>query len=521
MPATRPGRSALVPLALATLAVAGCATPTPTAIADERAAAAQAIARHELDAIHAILRDGHPGAIDDEHPEYRERIESGYRASMARLPEVREAFDAMSLADWYVARFQDGHLTHSNGIRVGDPTVVNGWHVARDEQGRVRVVAVLPDWPVPLPPVGAELSDCDGRSPERLVAENVLPYLTPVSAAMRDLVTLNQLSRPAMAILRPSTCRFRLADGELHVFAQRHESVGEDRMYELLTRDVPAARRPSGTNDMERLPDGTVWVHAADFKLDAAGEAHLETLVDRLEQIRAPRRIVFDARGNTGGNSGVGQRIFDAATGGLVFDIEGLDALPRVQAWWRVSPTTIRALDYRIETARGLFGADSPQARQEIGQQATLREAMARGDRWWLQGSGQPMLTFAELRRRHAHLARVTAPVVLLTDSACASACLDFADLVRSVPGAIHVGETTSFDSVYIEQGLLQLPSGNALNFPLKVWRHRVRGNDQPWTPDIPLAVTGRDDSQVRADVLAALDREAVPMTTTSSARLP
>ena len=40
-----------------------------------------------------------------------------------------------------------------------------------------------------------------------------------------------------------------------------------------------------------------------------------------------------------------------------------------------------------------------------------------------------------------------------VTDGGCASACLNFAGLALSVPGAIHVGRSASADSLYIDVG--------------------------------------------------------------------
>ncbi len=78
----------------------------------------------------------------------------------------------------------------------------------------------------------------------------------------------------------------------------------------------------------------------------------------------------------------------------------------------------------------------------------------------------------------------VAGRVFLLTDGDCGSACLDFADMVRALPGAQHVGRTTSADSVYMELRSVPLSSGIArLAFATRVYRNRPRGNNQPYVP--------------------------------------
>jgi len=76
--------------------------------------------------------------------------------------------------------------------------------------------------------------------------------------------------------------------------------------------------------------------------------------------------------------------------------------------------------------------------------------------------------------------------VYFLTDNACGSACLDFADIVRRMPGVIHIGLPTYADSVYMEANGRLLPSGLAtLQYPMKVYRNRLRKNNEFYVPQI------------------------------------
>ena len=74
--------------------------------------------------------------------------------------------------------------------------------------------------------------------------------------------------------------------------------------------------------------------------------------------------------------------------------------------------------------------------------------------------------------------------VFFLTDDNCASACLDFADLVVRMPGVVHIGLPTSADAVYIDNVSAALPSGvGDLSYSIKVYRNRIRANNQWYTP--------------------------------------
>jgi hypothetical protein len=77
----------------------------------------------------------------------------------------------------------------------------------------------------------------------------------------------------------------------------------------------------------------------------------------------------------------------------------------------------------------------------------------------------------------------VRGPVYVLTDPVCASACLDAVDLWTAL-GAIQIGRETSADTVYMDVRPAALPSGLAsLVIPMKVWRGRLRGNNEPHRP--------------------------------------
>jgi hypothetical protein len=68
----------------------------------------------------------------------------------------------------------------------------------------------------------------------------------------------------------------------------------------------------------------------------------------------------------------------------------------------------------------------------------------------------------------------------------CASACLDFADIMRRLPEVTHIGLPTSADAVYIDNVQAQLPSGAAsFSWSLKVYRGRVRANNEWYDPQI------------------------------------
>jgi len=458
----------------------------------------RAKAAADLDAARTAIRSGHPGYIDEQNPAFRVWEAKGYEEARALLPRVNSYDGMLAAVRTYIAGFEDGHLFYSSDIRKADDSVtLAGWSLEY-VNGAYRVGAVLPNWPKPLPPVGAELVSCDGVQPEQRLRQIAKYYdrrnLSNVRHALASVFT--QLDMPGEELKQ---CSFRTAQGKMLQFAQQYKAVKVADH-----RAMPSLRPAAQHVNAYTLQDGVLWIRASNFAPDQAAAQQIDKIVQELPKLEGVRAIVFDSRGNGGGNSEVGERIFNAATGGLEFDKDKLDGLPLTYEQWRVSDYSIAGMEGRAENFAVTYGRDSANARSVASMRDRLRQAKQAGQQWIVM-PGEPRLTRADIAARNGKLRRFSGKVVLVTDEDCVSSCLNFADLVRSVPGAIHMGQTTSADTAYIEITWIGLPSGNHLMLPMKVWRNHLRGNNEALRPDVPLAVDIRDDAAVRKAVLAAL----------------
>lgn len=463
----------------------------------------QAIALADLNAVHAAIIDAHPGYIDTVNPGVRSWTEQGYREARALIPRVLSYDTMMSAVRYYVTGFQDGHLIYSDNIRNGDVyEVINGWRV--DERGGAAVVtALMPNWDGPLPPLGASLLDCDGRTPDAIVADDQAPYFDRRNLPSVRKGMFSEISSLRLAGLELKRCTFVEPDGKKITLDIRYRRVPTMDVWSGL-RSVPL-HTPDHRNRYD-FRDKVLWIRAANFMLSPDEAKDLEKMLKELATLRDVRLIVFDMRENTGGDSQVGQQIFDAATGGLEFDTSGLGRLPPVYAQWRVSDISISGVAHYVGVMSGRYGSNDPRTQEVKLILAKLRDAKSAGKNW-VDSPGGPRLTRAEIALRHGRLRRFDGAVAVITDGSCASACLDFVDQIRLVPGSVQLGQSTASDTVYIERAPVPLPSGNVLAMPMKVWRNRVRGDGEALVPDIPLNVDFNNDEAVRAAVLDALRR--------------
>ena len=462
----------------------------------------QAMARADLDAAHAIIVSSHPGVIDSENPGFNKWVEEGYQEAKAYIPNVVSYDTAMAAVRHYTTGFGDGHLTYSDDIRGDDPILLDGWLLGQ-EHGQYRVVATIKNWPVRLPPVGAELVDCDGRTPETILREDVAPFVGHRDAAETRKQRIGDFWALHPTGTRLHRCSFRTEDGGKLDLPIEYAPVTWEQYFAALPDTHDGSNRSPNAYD---LRDGVLWIRAGNFMLRASADDSrvLEKMLTELPRLNGVKQIVFDARGNGGGESSVGDRIFEAATGGLVYDTSDLDHLPRLYAQWRVSDLLVATVTEQIARLTKLYGPRSERVTDAKAFLDSILAAKSAGRTWVDQDAGH-RITRAGVVARHGHLRRFDGKVVLITDDHCVSACLDFADEVLQVPGSIHIGQTTGADTVYIDVGDAKLPSGNHLEVPLKVWRNRVRGNNEPLVPDVRLDVDMADDAAVRRAVLAVL----------------
>jgi hypothetical protein len=488
--------------------VAQSATVAPPK--DKTPAEWQALARADLDAAHAAVIAGHPGYIDQQNPTFRDWTERGYREALALVPRVDGYEGLLSAVRYYVAGFRDGHFGYSDDVRSNDYHVMSsGWLLDKVGDDYV-VVGHNPEWQGPLPPLDAKLLDCDGRTPQALIAEDVAPYVDQRKLPGMQGGLAGMLGYPALAGIGLETCDFELAGGKRLTYAVGYRSVSSASMFKTRARPVAHV----DWRNAYTFQDGVLWILAQNFSPNPQQVKDLDAMLKEIAALQGVRTIVFDTRGNGGGSSDVGDQILQAATGGLSYDTRDVGSLPRTYAQWRVSDIGLQALDDYVRIMRERYGADHERTREMEARRDQMRQASQAGQPWVEQDDG-PRVTRAYVAQHNGYLRghqhRFDGTVAVIADNTCASACLDFLDAIRLIPTSIQLGQTTSSDTLYLEAGgRVRMPSGNMLILPLKVWRNRARGDSEPLVPDVPLQVDMRDDAAVRAATLAALARPTV-----------
>ncbi|MGL5005630.1 MAG: S41 family peptidase, partial [Casimicrobium sp.] len=426
------------------------------------------------------------------------------REALKLVPRL-DSYDGMlAVTRFYVGGFKDQHFSYSDNLRNDStPMYVNGWLVNNDK-GVYRVVAVAPNWPSALPPLGARLLACDGQQLEMIFRERVLPFMNWRSEHANGVFAGSDLLHLRLKGTALSKCEFQLNDNNRIELPISYQAINGEQYFGWFI--APQMRESRKRENSYQIQNGVLWIRAGNFSPSPEQVAALEALLAKLKTLRQFEAIVFDVRGNGGGNSAIGERIFEAATGGLEYDIANLDQLPRTFAQWRATPAALKALTERYDETVRIYGKDSRDANWASALVSDMRAAIE-AKRPWVEQVGGPRVTRADVASRGGKLREFSGKIALLTDAQCFSACLDFADTVLKVPGALHVGETTSADAVYIDGWRMFLPSGNVLAFPMKVWRNRIRGNNETLRPAVEIALDTLDEAEVYSTTVAALQK--------------
>ncbi len=434
--------------------------------------------REDVTALHAVIMDSHPGPYDTLNPGFRAKAEAGLATALQRAEAPTDAGGWWWALRAYVASFDDGHVQMGLKESGGFPTRWPGF--LTNDKGGDQIVMTRDETDADTPPVGARLIDCDGVSADQLGADRIGAFrgrwfLESQHVLYGDWLFMNA-SNPWTPEMR--NCRFEVG-GQTRGWTLNWRPIATD--------DLSARRQAlSGRGDYEfglkTLDDGGVWFSAPSFNGNPGSDAYaaltplMEEMKTRQTELRAAPYVVLDLRGNGGGSSHWSELVAQALWGDDWMASHQLPAIEAIE--WRASDDNLKAIQAYFDewTAANADAQRINWARRIIDGMTAARAA---GQPYWRDGNDQT----APEEARPAPTRVVRGPVFVLTDAGCGSACLDAVDLWKAM-GGIQIGRETSADTVYMDVRGDELPSGLVqIAIPMKVWRGRQRGNNEPQRP--------------------------------------
>ncbi|MGF1488285.1 MAG: hypothetical protein ACFBSE_14460 [Prochloraceae cyanobacterium] len=441
------------------------------------------LALQDLAAIKTELQENHPGAVDPQNPQFAKWMREGY-IEASQLAKTADSFGGYYFAlRRYINRFNDKHLEilPSDGVKLEN----NFWPgFAVSLHNNQFIVSDLSDMELnaalaKLPQPGDAVIACDGKSVNQLFASNVQPFY-----GVEGLASDKNLFAPLLMfdegnpyIQRPTRCTFNNRSSGKYYLNLNWQPITFD-----LFRPIWAfafrgkADRPE--IGLKQIDAGVFWITLSSFRAKEQEKllSVIKTVKENSEALRSSDVIVFDVRRNVGGDSRWGEDLLKSIWGeGFVERLPGGGALA---VDWRVSKSNIKAVKENRSYLANIRGEDSDEVREHDDIIAGMKRALKHGDKYYRQSIG--FVSDQKAIRK----GEIAPKIYLLSDGACGSSCLNFADLVLSIPNAELIGTETSADTEYIENRIFELPS-NKINLflSMKVIRGRVRGSNQPYRP--------------------------------------
>lgn len=486
------GLSIMLPLS-ASLLLFATKVPAQDAVSDTVLATADnhinpwaQLAEADLTQIYNTAKADHPGAVDAENPYFKRWLEQGYLEGIERAQKATTLQDTINTIRYYIAGFADGHF----GLRVDYQARKQLWTgIGLAKQGSHYQVSYLESqWSRELPPLGASLISCDGQDVALMMNDEILTYRFNNQALNSKKVRYAKklLIDDGIGVrTHPTSCVFEVSDKQ-----QRFELAWKKVSTTALANKLQLGTLPSEFELIEFKPNH-YRVTLPNFYPNADEEIKLKAITQQLKALRGAELIVFDTRGNGGGNSQWGVDLLGALYSKQYVDSIIEQAPDNSYALWRVSESNVAHLGAINKSITAQFGADSVIVKAFSQTEQDMKVALVQGEPFVKQASGNDSTSNSSDTEIKPEVSLMTetsqykGKTVLLTDSYCGSACLDFADLSLSIPGLVHVGEETSADTVYMDVRMVPLSSGlGEVSLAQKVYRERARGHNESYIPE-------------------------------------
>lgn len=461
------------------------------------------LTQRDVEAYCRDVRGVHPGMVDPYAPGFADRVERACATALEEAGTASSYFDWRDTMGELVGGFRDGHTT----IRyVLTPTRYRwpgfliygqdgGWVVRRPDLPRVASVGD--------PPEGAEFLGCDGQSADAFLKGQLDPARADWSKAPERIRLAYRafLALPNDEPLPAETCRFA-SDGEVIETTLAWRSIS----YSDLVSIVPTYSRRGVRSaiDVEFGEDEHAWIRLANVSNQTALMALKEELLANQARLRAAPYVVFDLRGNAGGNSMWGGTFASILWGEEAVEARRLAAATRVPGeygkYWRASQ---RASTLVIEEAdeyatRGADWKDFARFWRALGE-----ELGAQGGDGLLEDECCQPSPMPDIIPEPEYDGRA----FVITDAATFSSGVVVMNTLKLM-GAVHLGEPSGQNEVWGEVvGPLPLPSGlGTYRIPVSAIR-QPRSSLGGLPPDIAWTGAMDDEEGIRAWVAELAER--------------
>lgn len=440
----------------------------------------QQMAQRDLIHLKHLIEENHPGFVDSKNPDFKRWFSKGYSAASARIKSIDGYHGHYFLLSEFINGFKDGHL---NLVPRLDIKFVRwpGFILAK-RKGQYQVhYQTIDNRFKKMPPVGAELVKCGKQTPDYFMNENVFPYFSrgvfPSSWIAHAPLMLIDFNNPFIQI--PNRCEFR-HNGKTNSYALHWQNVAKSQIWPVVKAAGFGKRMKPNSRKLKNNQGH--WITIPTFALAGEHVNELQHIIRQLPSFQNNQQIVLDMRGNSGGSTEWGDRILKSLFGPIyVAYMESELDSGKQYIEYRASKSNYQHFKAMLPMIAEQYGSTSRFYKHFVNAVKGLEQALLSDKPFYRSDINMK-------RAINSYKGKIVNPVkgkvFVLTDGACGSACLGFLDKLLQADNVIHVGLPTSGDTIYMDLNRAQLPSGLfILNYATKVYRNRIRGHNEFYTP--------------------------------------
>lgn len=431
----------------------------------------------DLISINALFKRNAPVSIEKQSTQYTHWYQHGYYKALSEARKNKSFAGYLAILNEYVYGLDVPTMAVLTSVSTNVSHIQWPGFTVGIKAGTVKVISSPCHSydPKHCPAVDAVVQSCDGQPVNEWINKNIIPFMT----VKQRYIDFQNLFVPNLLINKgnplreyPQQCTIgkTVYPLEWHDFRRglstylHYVSLARDLPVQslVLTQDVYAGLFPYDFS-IHHFGKQNVWIKIPSFQ--ESYRHHLQVIKDSVSQYRNTKVLVFDLRGNLGGNVDFGQDILKALYGKDFLQSIG-KSLPLNQMWHaklRLSKDNIDYYQQLSETSKDqgdlalakdiLSRAKAAMVKheKEISYQHQVQQAKP-------QGVKDP----------------VKARVYIITDEACRGACWQFVRELQAIPGTILIGKPTGiFNGDF-------MPQTQALKIGIVSIRYPIAQQEQP-----------------------------------------
>ncbi|MBN9481324.1 MAG: hypothetical protein J0I52_13875 [Bordetella sp.] len=457
------------------------------------------LARTDLQAMHAALRDNHPAAVTpgEAGAPFRAWLDAGLQQALAKTGQVNSGDSHAYLLRWYANGFRDSNIAARPTYEGLGPYFATSWPgVATAWRNGQYVVSYVQEGVRGAPPLGAVLKSCNAEPIEDLAKAKLDQFeadLTTEAGRVRSAPYLLWNRNNPMTTGVPGTCEFQVGR-RTRAFTLSPQPATAQTLEAAYRASVYT---PSGAPLSIETVDGRPWINVHSLADDAGWDAFFAQVEAQAAAIRGPQGFVLDLRGAGGTSANATSRGYGLANRIWSPDFTVSRQPEAGQVTYRATPANRQ---WFVDTLNRM--QSDPRFVQESGAVIEQTQAIvAAFDGAIAAGQATFVMPGRPATPDTGAANPVRGQVIVLVDAGCSGGCLDALDLLSRLPNVRIAGTTTAEDTIFIEPTVLRLPSNYAdLSYGHKAWTTRQRGNNAPYAPSGALAYAGdaTDEAAVR-----------------------